>query len=90
MVESLIILRNKIDDFDREIVSILKRRFNIVKKVGKFKKKHNLPLCDRKRQAEVLKIRVKQGKTSGLNEKFAKNLYNLIFNEAIRIQGEKK
>jgi len=90
MVENLNILRKRIDVFDKNMVSILKKRFDVVKKVGEFKKKHNLPLCDKKREAEVLKMRVKQGKAGGLNERFVKNIYNLIFYEAIRIQGEKK
>jgi len=90
MVDNIRNFRDKINYFDNNLVSLLKKRFDIVKKIGKFKKKNNLPLCDRKRQAEVLKIRIKQGKDGGLNEKFVKKLYNLIFNEAIRIQGEKK
>jgi len=89
MVKNLNVLRGKIDVLDKNMVSMLKNRFDIVKKVGEFKKKNNLPLCDRKRQAEVLKMRVKQGKASGLNERFVKNLYNLIFNEALIVQRGK-
>ena len=90
MVNSLNILRDKINYFDNSIIGIMVRRMKVVKKVGEFKKKHDLPLCDRKRQAEVLRMRVKQGKKKGLNEKFIKNFYGLIFNEALNIQGRKK
>jgi chorismate mutase len=90
MVEDLNVLRDKINDFDNSIIETMASRMEVVKKVGEFKKEHNLPLCDRKRQEEVLKMRVEQGKNGGLDEKFVKDLYNLIFNEAIRIQGEKK
>ena len=90
MVENLNVLINKIDKLDENIVSILKKRFDVVKKVGKFKKKYNLPLCDIKRQEEVLKIRIKQGKHKGLNEKFIKNFYGLIFNEALNVQRRQK
>ena len=90
MVEIIKSLRDKINDFDNSIIETLARRMKVVKKVGEFKKKHDLPLCDRKRQAEVLRMRVKQGKKKGLNEKFIKNFYGLIFNEALNIQGRKK
>jgi len=90
MVDNIESLRERINDFDNSIIKILTQRMKVVKKVGEFKKKKNMPLCDRKRQAEVLKIRIKQGKSGGLNEKFVKKLYNLIFNEALRIQRRKK
>jgi len=89
MVEDIKSLRDRINDFDNSIIEILARRMKVVKKVGEFKKKYNLPLCDVKRQAEVLDIRIKQGKNVGLNEKFVKELYNLIFDEARRLQGRK-
>ena len=90
MVKRLSALRDKIDVLDKNMVSMLKIRFDVVRKVGEFKRKHNLPLCDKRRQAEVLKMRAKQGKSAGLNEKFVKNLYNLIFSEALRVQRCKK
>jgi len=90
MVENLNILRDRIDNFDKSITDLLAQRMRVVRRVGEYKKKHNLPICDKERQKEVLKTRVKQGKTAGLNEKFVKNLYNLIFNEALNIQRRKK
>lgn len=90
MVENLNTLRGRIDFIDKNVITSLKIRFDAVKKIGEFKRKHDLPLCDRKRQKEVLRMRIKQGKKSGLNEKFVKNLYNLIFNEALNVQRRKK
>jgi len=81
-------LRKKIDLIDNSLIKLFSIRFNVVKKVGKFKKDRDMPLCDRKRQQQVTRIRIKQGKTKGLNPLFVKKLYNLIFNEAIRLEKE--
>jgi chorismate mutase len=88
--KSLDVLRKKIDSMDNSLMKNIFLRFNIVKKVGKFKKSHSIPLCDRKRQAEVLKLRIKQGKKQGLDPIFIKKLHTLVFNEAIRIQRSGK
>jgi len=71
------------------LMNILHSRFKIVRKIGKFKKDNNLHPRDKKRQKEVLKIRIRQGKSKGLNPKFVEKLYNLIFKEAIAVQGRK-
>jgi len=86
--KKLNILRKKINLIDNSLINLFSVRFNVVKKVGKFKKANNRPLCDKKRQQQVIKIRIKQGKTKGLNPLFVKRLYNLIFNEALRLEKE--
>lgn len=85
-MENLDKLRIKINRLDEKLINIFAERFKVVKKVGKFKKNRGMPLCDRKRQREVLKVRIKQGKAKGLNASFVKRLYNLIFNEALRLE----
>ena len=84
--ENLEVLRKQIDKFDEDLVELLCSRFDVVRKVGEFKKKNNMLLCDKSRQAEVLKLRIKQGSEKGLDADFVEKLYGLIFDEAIRIQ----
>lgn len=77
----------KINKLDKKLISLLAERFKTVRKVGSFKKSRGMPLCDRKTQQEALNIRVKQGKAKRLDPKFIKKLYNLIFDEVLRIEG---
>jgi chorismate mutase len=86
MVENLDSLRRKINRLDKNIISNLALRYNVVERIGKYKKLHNLPACDKKRELEVLKIRTKQGNGKGLDDAFVKKIYELIFEEALRIQ----
>ena len=47
-------LRNKIDQIDQELVTLIEQRLEVVKQIGSYKKKHNLPILDQNREQEVL------------------------------------
>ena len=46
-------MRRQIDQIDKSIITLLKKRFIIVQKIGKFKKQHNLPIINGKREREL-------------------------------------
>lgn len=48
-------LRMKIDEVDKELVSLFEKRIDIAKKIGEVKKKNHLPVIDSKREAEKIK-----------------------------------
>jgi chorismate mutase len=76
-------LRKDIDFLDNEIMKFLVRRFEVTKKIRRYKKANNLPVMDKEREEHV--IREKTG-SSGLPRKFIKDFYKLIFEESRRIQ----
>lgn len=47
-------LRNKINEIDNEILSLYLKRMNISKQIGQYKKEHNLPIYDSKREEELI------------------------------------
>lgn len=69
-------LRKQIDEIDNSIVILLAKRMEIVKKVGKLKKKSNLPLLDNKRWKEIIKT--KKG--------FIRKIWEIIHDEALKIE----
>jgi len=75
--------RKKINKIDKEIISLLKKRFLISKKIGNIKRKNNIKIQDIKREKELIKNKIN---TSNLNKKFIKDIYNLIFKESRRLQ----
>ena len=47
-------LRQKINEIDSKIIELLRERFNVVKDIGKHKKKNGLPIKDPKREQEII------------------------------------
>jgi chorismate mutase len=83
-------LRKKIDQADKALVQAFAKRFDAVEKVGKLKKKQNLPVVQKARWKELLADRVKRAKRLGVSEEFIKKVFGAIHLEAIRIQKRRK
>ena len=43
-------LRKQIDKVDKQMAELFEERMNLVKKVGEYKKEHNLPILDKERE----------------------------------------
>ncbi len=48
-------LRNKLDEVDTELISLFKKRLEISKKIGKYKKENNIEILDLTREKKVVK-----------------------------------
>lgn len=46
--------RKEINSIDEELVRLLERRFNVVLKIGQYKKENNLPIYDEDREKKVI------------------------------------
>lgn len=69
-------LRKQIDEVDNQIVDLLAKRMMVVKKIGRLKKKNNIPALDESRWQKV--IRSKKG--------YFKKIYEIIHMEALKIE----
>jgi chorismate mutase len=83
-------LRKKIDQADKALLQAFAKRFDAVEKVGKLKKKQNLPVVQKARWKELLTDRVKRAKRLGVSGDFTKKVFGAIHLEAIRIQKRRK
>lgn len=75
-------LREEIDKTDKKILELLSRRFSLVKMVGEYKKKNNLPILDLKREEEILQKKTTEGEKVGLSKSFVRKIWQLFFEEA--------
>jgi len=80
-------LRNKIDDTDSEIIKLLSERMEIVKEIGKIKKEQGLKIDQPDREASILGLRLSKAEEFGLNQTFVVKLYEVIFEEAKKLQS---
>jgi chorismate mutase/prephenate dehydrogenase len=75
-------LRNKIDDIDRQIVSLLAKRQIEVEHVLALKKVHNLPVYHPAREENLISERRDQGSEAGLDPDYIEELYRLILRQS--------
>jgi chorismate mutase len=80
-------LRKEIDGLDKNLLQTLRKRFKIVEKISKIKKKLKLPAHQKARWEEMLKERVARGISLKLDKGFTQSLFKLIHKESKRIQG---
>ena len=80
-------LRNKIDEYDDKILTLVTKRLEISDKIGSIKKKSNLEILDKNRENEIISRLAKKFKM--LNKEHIKSIFNQIFNVSRLIQKEK-
>ena len=80
-------LRIQIDDLDIELIDVLKRRMELVEKIGIHKKENKVTILQNKRWAEMLVKRVQYGTENGLSEVFIQQLLKAIHQESIDKQN---
>lgn len=78
--------RKQIDDIDEGVITNLAKRIEIVRKIGKFKKEHNISILDKNRWEQVLNANIKKGETLGLSKEFIKSFLHLIHKYSWQIQ----
>ena len=79
--------RTEIDETDTKIVELLAKRLEICKKLGKYKKKNNVPIQNKEREKQIIKDRAKKLKELGFDdEKFVQDLFELIMKKAREVQ----
>jgi len=87
MVEKISEFREKIDELDIQLLNILEERFEVCKKIGKYKLEKNIPIEDKQREQEIIQSKCEK---TELPEDFVKRLFSLIFEESKKLQREIK
>ena len=81
-------LRKDIDRNDEVIITALAQRMSYMPDIGKYKKEHNIPVFQEKREQEIMKRLKKMAKDFNLSESFVEEIFLSVFNEAKRLQHE--
>ena len=81
-------LRAQIDILDENLLFMLKSRMEISRKIGLFKKEHNIAILQTARWDELLGEMVSKGQGYGLTEGFVKDVFNAIHEASVQVQNE--
>jgi len=84
--KQLEILRNDIDIIDIELLNLLKKRMDIVKKIGNHKKKNDITIYQVKRWDTIINERTELAKKLGLPDDFIIKILKLVHEESILLQ----
>lgn len=82
------LLRKEIDVIDGDIIGLLARRMEFVRRIGATKRSHDVSAFQPRRWEEMLRRRIKAGSKRNLSEGFILRLYQQIHEEALRHQEE--
>lgn len=84
---NLEVLREQIDRFDDQLLSLMEERMKIVEKIGAFKKANNITILQSRRWDEIIKKNIEKGKEKGLSAEFVEKLLDSIHEESINHQN---
>lgn len=88
MIDNLKKHRQEIDKIDKLIVRLIADRIKVVKKIGRYKKKKNMPPLQPKRWQEVLDSKKELARQLGLGEKMIEEIYELIHKYCLKVESE--
>ena len=60
----------------------------VSRKIGQYKKEHNIAILQTSRWDSVLEDMKKKGRAYGLSEEFIETVFNAIHEESVRAQNE--
>lgn len=86
--ESILQLRQQIDQLDNDIMGLLAKRMRVCREIGQYKKEHNIQVLQTNRYNEILDKRGIQGSLTGMDAKFVKQVFEHIHEESVRQQLE--
>ncbi len=85
--ELIKLLRKEIDAIDHDVIALLAKRMECVKRIGIWKRNHNISLFQPERWEHILQDRTRSGVRRHLSESFVRDLFEHIHEEALNIQG---
>lgn len=79
-------LRNEIDSLDKKIVELLSERRKLSEKVVEEKDTNQAQVRDIAREEEILRDRIKDGRTQGLDAHYVTRVFHEIIEDSLRLQ----
>lgn len=86
--EGIDALRAHIDLIDEDLLKLLSDRMAVSRKIGAYKREHNVAILQTGRWEQLLQDMVERGGALGLSEEAVKAVFNAIHDESVRVQNE--
>ena len=81
-------LRSRIDVIDEGLLATLASRLEISRKIGTYKKEHNIAIIQASRWDSILEKMIAEGAALGLSREFVTAVFTAIHEESVRVQND--
>ncbi len=88
MESSLEALREEINRIDEDIIGLLSRRVEVVKKIAALKKAKGISVEDRDREKTLFLKLEKEARRNNIDEKFVSEVFGVIVSQSKLIQNK--
>jgi len=88
LLKSLAILRNEIDDLDKDLVDIIYQREEKTREIARLKWKENISIYQKERWLDILQKARKNAEDKGVEIKFIEQMYRILHQESLKIQHQ--
>lgn len=88
MESSLDTLREEINRIDEDIIGLLSRRMEVVKKIAALKKVKGISVEDRDREKTLFLKLEREARRNNINEKFVSEVFGVIVSHSKLIQSK--
>jgi chorismate mutase / prephenate dehydrogenase len=89
MFKELLALRDKIDEVDQSILSLIIKRLALVAEVGEVKSKYGIPIYDPQREADMLAKRRQEAKEQGVSPVLMEDILRRLMRESYISENDK-
>lgn len=87
-LDQLEVIREQIDQADRELLEAIAVRMSLVERIGEIKKENNVAIFQISRWKEIFKSRPDWGKQLNLDDEFIVDLLRLLHQQSVKKQTE--
>lgn len=87
VTEELKALRAELDAHDVELIKMLAARFEIIRKVGRYKRRAGIVMMQHGRVESVREGAVTQGIPLGIEPDFMREFFRVLVTESCRVEG---
>lgn len=84
--DALRVLRQQIDDIDRQLLLLLGERLDVSRRIAQVKADNNMAVFQPKRWEEVLAQKLQLAQEAGIDPGFVKEIYEKIHAESVKVQ----
>ena len=88
IINQLELIREQIDQADRELLEAINLRMNLVEKIGEFKKENNVAIFQLSRWKEIFNSRQEWAEQLSLDKDFVVEILRLLHQQSVKTQTE--